>query len=112
MWHDGQRVVVRRKTFEVLSYLVTHANQLVTTEVLLEVVWPKTVVGDGVLKVSIRELRKIFGESAKAPKFIVTEHRRGYRFVAPVTVTRDTAQRQATFTSSTSVSDKSTQAAG
>jgi predicted ATPase len=33
------------------------------------------------------ELRKALGETAQAPRCIQTVHRRGYRFVAPVTVT-------------------------
>src|SRR5437660_10362925 len=32
------------------------------------------------------ELRKALGETAKAPQWIATVHRRGYRFVAPVTL--------------------------
>ena len=85
LWHAAQRVILRPKTFEVLVYLVTHAGQLVTKEALFDAIWPETVVGDGVLKTSMTELRKALGETAKAPQWIATVHRRGYRFVAPVT---------------------------
>src|SRR5206468_3920581 len=34
----------------------------------------------------IGELRQALGDSARAPRFIQTVHRRGYRFLAPVTV--------------------------
>jgi hypothetical protein len=74
------------QNFEVLVYLVTHAGQLVTKEALLDAIWPETAVGDGVLKTSMNELRKTLGETAKAPQWIATVHRRGYRFVAPVTM--------------------------
>src|SRR5262245_17308214 len=85
LWRAEQPVTLRPKTFEVLVYLVTHAGQLVTKEALLDAVWPETTVSEGVLKSSMDELRKALGEPAKAPQWIATVHRRGYRFVAPVT---------------------------
>src|SRR5437773_8946327 len=86
LWHAAQPVPLRPKTFEMLVYLVTHAGQLVTKDALFDAIWPETVVGDGVLKTSMTELRKALGETAKAPQWIATVHRRGYRFVAPVTL--------------------------
>jgi hypothetical protein len=53
---------------------------------LLDAVWPETVVGDGVLKTSMGELRKALGETAKAPQWIATVYGWGYRFIAPVHV--------------------------
>ena len=47
--------------------------------------WPGVFVGDGALKVCIREIRRALGDDAQAPRFIETAHRRGYRFIAPVT---------------------------
>src|SRR6185503_19201239 len=52
---------------------------------LLDAVWPGVFVGDAVLKVSIREVRKSLDDDPRAPRFIETAHRRGYRFMAPVT---------------------------
>src|SRR5262249_685382 len=43
---------------------------------------------DAVLKVSVGELRKVLGDHPRSPRFIETAHRRGYRFVAPVTSLR------------------------
>src|SRR5215470_13872833 len=87
LWHAAQPVTLRPKTFEVLVYLVTHAGQLVTKEALFDAIWPETAVGDGVLKTSMNELRKALGETAKTPQWIATVHRRGYRFIASVTLT-------------------------
>jgi DNA-binding winged helix-turn-helix (wHTH) protein len=69
----------------VLQYLVTHAGQLVTKEALLAAVWPKMTVSEAVLKVCLSEIRKALGDAAKTPQCIATVHRRGYRFIAPVT---------------------------
>ncbi|HEV7732273.1 MAG TPA: AAA family ATPase, partial [Candidatus Binatia bacterium] len=75
------------KAFDVLRVLLEHAGRLVSKDQLLEEVWPDTHVADGVLKVSMAEIRRALGDSAAAPRFIETVHRRGYRFVATVTST-------------------------
>ena len=77
-------IALRPKVFAVLAYLVSHAGQLVTKEMLLDAVWPETVVTDAVLKACIRELRRDLGDTIETPRFIVTVHRRGYRFIASV----------------------------
>jgi DNA-binding winged helix-turn-helix (wHTH) protein len=86
LWRAEQPVTLRPKTFDLLTYLVTHAGQVVTKAALLDALWPETAVGEGVLKTGMSELRKALGETAKAPQWIATVHRRGYRFVAPVTL--------------------------
>ncbi|PON17589.1 hypothetical protein C2W62_12395 [Candidatus Entotheonella serta] len=85
LWRDRQRIDLRPKIFAVLAYLVGHAGELVTKAELLEAIWPETAVGDGVLKISLVELRKVLGDTTKHPQFIETQHRRGYRFIASVT---------------------------
>src|SRR5215813_12556376 len=85
LWQGEQRLTLRPKTFDLLVYLVAHAGELVRKETLLETLWPDTVAADGVLTTSMGELRKVLGETAKQPQFIATVHRRGYRFIAPVT---------------------------
>jgi DNA-binding winged helix-turn-helix (wHTH) protein len=72
------------KPLAVLVYLVTHAGQVVSKEALLEAVWPDTAVTEGVLKTCLAQIRQALGDRARAPQYIATVHRRGYRFVAPV----------------------------
>jgi DNA-binding winged helix-turn-helix (wHTH) protein len=85
VWRDDQAVTLKPNNYAVLRYLVTHAGQLVTKEALFKAIWSDVVVGDAVLKVCISEIRKALGDTAKGSQFIATVHRRGYRFVAPVT---------------------------
>src|SRR5215471_3777192 len=85
LWHGAQALPLMPITCALLECLVTHAGRLVTKDALLEAVWPETAVGDAVLKVRISELRKLLGDTAHAPGYIATVHRRGYRFIAPVT---------------------------
>jgi DNA-binding winged helix-turn-helix (wHTH) protein len=86
LWCGTQSVALTPKAFDVLHYLVTHPDRLVTKDTLLDAVWPETAISDAVLRIAIGELRRALGDTAQAPRFIATVHRRGYRFVAPVSV--------------------------
>jgi DNA-binding winged helix-turn-helix (wHTH) protein len=76
---------LRPKPFALLACLVAHASQVVTKDRLFEAVWPETVVSEGMLKDYITQIRKTLGDTPHRPQYIATVHRRGYRFVAPVT---------------------------
>ncbi len=78
-------VALTPKAFGVLELLVARAGQLVTKDEFLDQLWPGVFVGDAVLKVCIREIRVALGDDHQHPTFIETAHKRGYRFVAPVT---------------------------
>ena len=82
LWRDTQAISLRPKAFAVLKLLVEHAGRLVTTQQVLDTVWPGTFVGDAVLKDNIRQLRDALGDDARSPRYIETAHRRGYRFIA------------------------------
>ena len=82
LWREGKAIALRPKAYGVLHFLISHPGVLVTKQQLLDAVWPETFVGDSVLKDSIRQLRDALGDEAKAPQFIETAHRRGYRFIA------------------------------
>ena len=74
------------KAFTVLQHLVTRSGQLITKDELLELAWADVHVGDGALKVCIREIRRALDDDPRTPAYIETAHRRGYRFIAPVSI--------------------------
>ena len=84
LWRDGDRVPLAPKAFDVLAYLVEHADQLVTQDEILEVLWSETYVNPEVLRKYILEIRRTLGDRPDNPEFIETVPKRGYRFVAPV----------------------------
>ena len=84
LYRGDAPVALTPKAFALLLCLVRQAGRLVPKAELLSSVWPDVHVGDAVLKSSIRELRKALGDDPRRPLFIETAHRRGYRFVAPV----------------------------
>lgn len=84
LWKEDQRVALRPKVLEVLLYLASNPDRLITKEELLNTVWAKTHVSDSLPKDYVQELRRVLHDDPKSPKFIETVHGRGYRFIAPL----------------------------
>ncbi len=82
-------VQVEPKIMRVLVCLVERPGAVITREELLDTVWADTVVGEEVLSRSISELRKAFDDDARAPRFIETIPKSGYRLIAPVSFAED-----------------------
>jgi DNA-binding winged helix-turn-helix (wHTH) protein len=80
LWRDGREVPLRPKAFELLRVLAARAGQLVTKDELLDAVWGTRFVTEGVIKTTVGELRVALDDGAKAPRWIETVARRGYRF--------------------------------
>ncbi|MEM1042355.1 MAG: winged helix-turn-helix domain-containing protein [Bacteroidota bacterium] len=72
------------KVMGVLCHLARRAGTAVSRRELLDEGWPDTVVGDETLTRCVSELRKAFGDDARAPTVIGTVPRVGYRLLAPV----------------------------
>ena len=84
LWRGSEVIKLRPKAYAVLNQLVERSGHLVTKDELLASVWPETFVTDAVLKVTIRQLRDALDDDPKAPLFIETAHRRGYRFIGRI----------------------------
>jgi DNA-binding winged helix-turn-helix (wHTH) protein len=87
LWRDGERLRLSPKSLAVLLYLIRERPRIVSKDELLDAVWPDVHVGDAVLKVGVREIRRLLGDHARHSRYIETAHRRGYRFVSPVVST-------------------------
>src|SRR5262245_5174776 len=85
VWRGKQALKLTPTAFALLRYLVEHAGRLVTKDELLQAVWPETAVTEGVLTTHVRQIRQALEDNPKAPQFIETVHRRGYRFLPAVT---------------------------
>jgi len=91
LWHDSRPIKLRPKAFAVLELLLARAGELVTKEHLIRAVWQDAFVGDAVLKVAVRQIREALSDDPRSPRFIETSHRRGYRFIGPITAGVETA---------------------
>lgn len=84
LFRAGREVMLAPKAFDVLAFLVTRSNQLVLRDQLMKELWPDTFVDDHALSFQIAEVRKALGDDPKAPVYIETRPRRGYRFMPVV----------------------------
>jgi Tol biopolymer transport system component/DNA-binding winged helix-turn-helix (wHTH) protein len=88
LWKAGFRIKLQSQPFKVLTALLERPGQIVTRDQLQERLWGRdTVVDfDHSLGTAINKIREALGDSADNPRFIETLSRRGYRFIAPVSV--------------------------
>jgi predicted ATPase/DNA-binding winged helix-turn-helix (wHTH) protein len=77
----AERLPLLPRDFDVLCFLAARAGRLVTKDELLDGVWGHRHVTESVLKTVVSRLRAALGDDAKAPQYIETVPRRGYRFI-------------------------------
>ena len=75
------------KVMSLLILLASKNGEVVTRSEILAALWPNIVVGDEVISQLIYSLRNALADDAKNPKYIETISKKGYRFIAEVTVT-------------------------
>jgi Tol biopolymer transport system component/DNA-binding winged helix-turn-helix (wHTH) protein len=82
----GVPIDLEPKVFDVLVFLITHRERLVTKDELLDAVWRDTFVTPNALTRAVGQLRKALGDDAGTPRYIETVAKRGYRFLVPVSL--------------------------
>jgi len=84
----GLRIRVQQQPLKLLEILLERPGEVVTREELRSRVWPSESFGDfdQALNIAIGKLRGALGDSAENPRFIETLPKRGYRFIADVSV--------------------------
>jgi DNA-binding response OmpR family regulator len=81
----GEEITLTPKALILLEYLMTHPDELVTRERLLDVVWGWDYpVGSRAVDTRVAELRRALGDDATNPRYIETVPGQGYRFAADV----------------------------
>ena len=87
LWKSGVRVKLQPQPMKILCFLAARAGRLVSREQIQKHIWSQETFVDFEhgLNYSIRSIRSALGDDAEAPRFIETEPRRGYRFIADVT---------------------------
>jgi len=82
-----RRIKLQDLPFRLLVALLEQPGEIVTREQLRSLLWGDTVVDfDDSLHTAIRKVRDVLGDSAARPRFIETVKRRGYCFIAPVSI--------------------------
>jgi DNA-binding winged helix-turn-helix (wHTH) protein/TolB-like protein len=85
---DARPVSLERQPARVLAVLVARAGELVSREELRESVWGREthVDFDRGLAYCLSQIRAALGDRGDNPRFVQTFPKRGYKFIAPVTV--------------------------
>ncbi len=85
---EGKAVPLTPKATDILILLLRSAGQLVEKDELMKEVWPNTFVEEANVTQNIFTLRRALGETESGKSYIETVARRGYRFVADVTLAK------------------------
>jgi DNA-binding response OmpR family regulator len=73
------------KAIGLLEYLMTHPDELLTRERLLDAIWGWDYpAGTRTVDTRVAELRRVLGDDPDDPRYIETVHGEGYRFVGQV----------------------------
>ena len=88
----GRSEQVEPRIMHVLTCLALNSGEVVPRQHLLEVVWGDVIVNEEALTHAISQLRRVFGDDAKSPRYIQTIHKTGYRLIAPVKMEPDVSR--------------------
>jgi DNA-binding response OmpR family regulator len=82
---NDQEINLTPKALVLLEYLMTHPDELLDRDRLLDVVWGwEYPVGSRAVDTRIAELRRVLGDDPGDPLYIETVPSLGYRFIHPV----------------------------
>ena len=81
---NGETVRLEPRAMDLLVYLASASERVVSADELLKEVWQGRVFDGSIVYNKINHLRKALGDDPQQPRFIETIPKRGYRLVAPV----------------------------
>jgi DNA-binding winged helix-turn-helix (wHTH) protein/tetratricopeptide (TPR) repeat protein len=85
----NEEIRLEKRMMEVLVLLAENANKTVSKEELLIAVWGNTIYGDNPVNKTISLLRDRIGDVARAPRYIETVVKIGFRMIATVSLPAD-----------------------
>jgi DNA-binding winged helix-turn-helix (wHTH) protein len=78
-----ERRRLENRSAEVLRYLARRRGAIVTQQELIDEVWDGRIVSANSVAIAIADIRRALGDDARAPRFIETVPKRGYRLAPP-----------------------------
>ncbi len=81
---ESVELVLQPKVLELLVLLCAAQGETLSKQMLVDSLWPDTVVGPDSLANTMARLRKTLNDDAKNPTFIATVQRKGYRWMPAV----------------------------
>ena len=91
---DGLRRKLERRAMEALVVLAERSGEVVKKDELIAAVWGRVAVSDHSVAMVVSQLRRAFNDDARAPRYIETITKRGYRMIAACEPVRDEPKRE------------------
>jgi TolB-like protein len=82
----GEPIPVEPQVFDLLVYLLTHRDRVVSKDDLIDNIWGGRIVSESTLTSRINAARKAVGDSGKDQGVIRTIARKGFRFIGDISV--------------------------
>src|ERR1700731_3861291 len=84
----GRRIRLEKKPMELLIFLVSRREQLVSRKEIVAKLWRSDLFIDSETNINnvVRKIRTALGDDSAKPRFLETVGGKGYRFVGPVRV--------------------------
>src|SRR5271163_3926294 len=84
----GRRVKLEKKPMELLIFLVSRREQLVSRKDIVAKLWRSDLFIDTEPNINniVRKIRAALGDNSEKPRFLETVIGKGYRFIGPVRV--------------------------
>jgi predicted ATPase/DNA-binding winged helix-turn-helix (wHTH) protein len=90
---EGETPVhIGARALELLIVLVEHADRVVTKDELFARVWPGLIVDEGNIRTQMALLRKALRDGQEGARYLLNIPGRGYRFVAPLSITESSSR--------------------
>lgn len=81
---SGEAHAIEPKAFDLLAYLLTNRERVISHDELMDALWPGVIVTEAALARTVMKARKAVGDDAGRQAVIRTVPKRGYRFVGQI----------------------------
>src|SRR4026209_764840 len=78
---DARELPLIPRYFDLLVFLVERRSEAVHRREIFEHIWSDVIVSDSALSQAVRTIRRVLEDDSRAPRFVRTVSRHGYRFV-------------------------------
>ncbi len=82
--NNTKDVKIEPQLFLLLALLIEERGQLVSRDLIQQHVWAGRHVSDEAIRAAIKKLRQLLNDDARAPRYIKTVPRQGYKLLTPV----------------------------
>jgi DNA-binding winged helix-turn-helix (wHTH) protein/Tol biopolymer transport system component len=85
---DGNIIALPPLTLAIIEYLIRNRGRWISSSELMAECWPGVSVSIDSVHRQIADIRRVLGDAPKAPHYVETKYKRGYRFIAEVSEER------------------------